>query len=151
MEGFFIPTNEKNMNIFQELIGKSKEAEQFITFENTLKSEGTIRQNNVVIDGQKSHDYELLFKEDGILITFLDEEIIGIKVHFVPTPICKPFQREFVLGLSHISSENDIKKQFNFPKNLNQAPMRADNIYEYENVTVAFDAMTGEAKYAEIK
>ena len=139
------------MNIYQDLLGKSIQSEIFQTFEKTLKSEGILRENNAIIDGKRSHDFELLYKEDGILITFLQEQIIGIKVYFVPTPICKPFQQKFVLGISHISSENDIKKQFNFPQNLNTEPMRSDNIYQYEQVTVAFDAMTGEAKYAEIK
>lgn len=139
------------MNVFTNLLGKSRASSEFIAFEESLKSDGTLRENNILIDGIKSHDYELLYKEDGILITFLADKIILIKVYFTPTPICKPFYSEFTFGLSYISSENEIKKQFNFPQNLNQEPMRADNIYQYENCMVAFDAMTAEIKYAEIK
>lgn len=138
------------MNLFTNLLGKSRTTSEFITFEESLKSEGTLRENNILIDGIKSHDYELLYKEDGILITFLADKVILIKVYFTPTPICKPFFGEFALGLSYISSENEIKKQFNFSQNLNHEPMRADNIYQFENCTVAFDAMTAEIKYAEI-
>lgn len=136
---------------FQEILGMSITNEEFISFEKKLKEKAVKRENNITIDGVKSHDYELLYKEDGLLLTLLNDRVIAIKAYFTPTPICKPFKQDFVLGLSHISSENDIKKQFDFPKNLNQAPMRADNIYHYENCTVAFDAMTGEINYAEIK
>ncbi len=139
------------MNVFTNLLGKPVTATEFLMFKESLKSDAIVRENNIVINGNKSHDYELLFKEDGILITVLNEIISSIKVYFSPTPICKPFRGEFVLGLSYISSENDIKKQFNFPQNLNQEPMRADNIYQYENCTVAFDAMTAEINFAEIK
>lgn len=138
------------MNVFTNLLGKNRNDAEFLAFEKSLKSEATLRENNILIDGTKSHDYELLFKEDGILITILNESISSIKVYFSPTPICKPFRGEFVLGLSYISSENEIKKQFNFPQNLNQSPMRADNVYQYQNCTVAFDAMTAEINFAEI-
>ena len=33
----------------------------------------------------------------------------------------------------------------------NQSPMRADNVYQYQNCTVAFDAMTAEINFAEIR
>ena len=138
------------MNHFQKLLGVRKEDNEFIQFETNLKGTAILR---ILHAGRKDDDiteYELLYKEDGILLTFLDERINKVKLYFAPTPICKPFKDEFVFGLSHISSENDIKKQFEFPKNLNQAPMRADNVYQFENCTVAFDAMTGEINYAEI-
>ena len=138
------------MNQFQNLLGKNKSHENYIQFENQLISEATIRENNIS-SSYKQYDFEILYKQDGILVSFLNDVIIAVKVYFSPTPICQPFRNEFVFGLSYISSENDIKKQFNFPKNLNLEPMRADNIYQYENCTVAFDAMTGEINYAEIR
>lgn len=139
------------MNNYQKLLGKKKDDKEFIHFEANRKDAAVLREKNVEGRMNKTHDYELLYKEDGILLTFLDDKVIKIKVYFTPTPICKPYIGEFVFGLTHISSENDIKKQFEFPQNLNQAPMRADNIYQYENCWVAFDAMTGEINYAEIE
>lgn len=139
------------MSVFTNLLGKNRNDAEFIALENSFKGDRVLRENNIIVDGKKRYDYELLYKEDGILITFLADNIIAIKAYFMPTPICKPFFGVFVLGLSYISSENEIKKQFNFPKNLNQEPMRADNIYQHENCTVAFDAMTAEIKFAEIR
>ena len=136
---------------FQTLINLSIIDEYFSIFEKELKGKAVKRENNVGVEGERTHDFELLYKEDGILLTVLNEQIIGVKVYFSPTPIAQPFQGEFVFGLSHISSENEIKKQFDFPQNLNQVPMRADNRYQYKNCTVAFDAMTGEINFAEIK
>lgn len=134
------------MSVFQNILGKKINDDEVIQFQNSLNGEATKRENNV----SDSYDYELLFKEDGVLFAILNNEIKSIKVFFSPTPITEPFRKEFVYGLSYISSENDVKKQFNFPINLNQEPMRADNIYEYENCSVAFDAMTGEINFAEI-
>jgi len=138
------------MNKFQNILGKNRSHENYIHFENELTSEPTKRENKIS-SSTKQYDYELLYKQDGILVSFLNDVVIGVKVYFSPTPICQPFRNEFVFGLSYISSENDIKKLFDFPQNLNQAPMRADNIYQIENCTVAFDAMTGEINYAEIR
>ena len=135
---------------FQNLLGKNKSHENYIQFESELISEATIRENNIS-SSTKQYDYEILYKQDGILVSFLNDVVIGVKVYFSPTPICQPFRSEFVFGLSYISSENDIKKQFNFPKNFNLEPMRSDNIYQFENCFVAFDAMTGEINYAEIR
>jgi len=133
---------------FQEILNTSRKSETYLKFECFLNDESVLRENNV--SENKLYDYELLYKETGVLVTFLNDEVIKIKVYFSPTPICKPYKNEFVFGLSHISSENDIKKQFDFPRNLNIAPMRADNIYQFENCLVAFDAMTGEINYAEV-
>ncbi|MBS7332550.1 MAG: hypothetical protein KIG88_03005 [Weeksellaceae bacterium] len=135
------------MNNYQAVLGKEITTVDVINFLDSLEGEQTKRENNV----STSYDYELLYKEEGILITISENKISAIKVYFSPTPITQPFRKEFVFGLSYISSENDIKKQFDFPQNLNQEPMRADNIYQYENCTVGFDAMTGEINYAEIK
>lgn len=135
------------MNNYQAVLGKEITAVDVINFLDSLEGEQTKRENNV----STSYDYELLYKDEGILITISENKISAIKVYFSPTPITQPFRKEFVFGLSYISSENDIKKQFEFPQNLNQEPMRADNIYQYENCTVGFDAMTGEINYAEIK
>ena len=134
---------------FQEIIGVEQSNDLYKQFENEIGVPAIKRENN--ISTNDSYVYELLYKEKGILVTFLENKVVKIKVFFSPTPICQPFRGEFVLGLSYISSENDIKKQFDFPQNLNQAPMRADNIYEFQNCTVAFDAMTAEINYAEIK
>ncbi|WP_322969320.1 hypothetical protein [Faecalibacter sp. LW9] len=133
--------------MFQKLLGKNISNDEVVQYFKSLKSEPIQRENNV----SNLYDYEWLFKEDGILITVLNSIIISIKVYFSPTPICQPFRDEFVWGLSYISSENDIKKQFDFPENLNREPMRADNIYQHKNCTVAFDAMTGEINYGEIR
>ncbi|QTV04953.1 hypothetical protein [Faecalibacter bovis] len=135
------------MNNYQAVLGKEITTVDVINFLDSLEGEQTKRENNV----STSYDYELLYKDEGILITISENKISAIKVYFSPTPITQPFRKEFVFGLSYISSENDIKKQFDFPQNLNQEPMRADNIYQYENCTVGFDAMTGEINYAEIK
>ena len=136
---------------FQSILGVNKESEVFHQLESFLDDNPIKRENNITINNQKTHDYELLFKQKGVLITFLNDEVIKIKVYFSPSPICQPFRSEFVFGLSYISSENDIKKQFDFPQNLNQEPMRADNLYQYKNCTVAFDAMTAEINFAEIR
>lgn len=133
---------------FQEIIGIENTDVVYNQFENEIDDVAIKRENNVSTNN--SYDYELLYKKKGVLVTFLNDKVIKIKVYFSPTPICQPFRSEFVFGLSYISSENDIKKQFNFPQNLNQAPMRADNIYEFQNCMVAFDAMTGEINFAEI-
>ena len=133
---------------FQEIIGIENTDVVYNQFENEIDDVASKRENNVSTNN--SYDYELLYKKKGVLVTFLNDKVIKIKVYFSPTPICQPFRSEFVYGLSYISSENDIKKQFEFPKNLNQAPMRADNIYKFQNCTVAFDAMTAEINYAEI-
>lgn len=136
---------------FQDILGVKQSSKLYKQFEESLQDVAMLRVNNIVNNGNKEYDFELLYKSKGILVTFLNEEVIKIKVYFTPTPICIPYRDKFVFGLSHISSENEVKKQFDFPENLNQAPMRADNIYQYENCTVAFDAMTGEINYAEIK
>lgn len=147
MKGFFIQYNADKMSVFQDILGQKITDNKVIQLHNSFEGEPSKRENNTLND----YDYELLYKEEGVLLTVLNDVIIAVKVYFSPTPIAQPFRKAFVFGLSYISSENDIKKQFNFPKNLNQAPMRADNLYHYENCTVAFDAMTGEINYAEIK
>ena len=134
---------------YHALIGIEKSSDLYQNFEKYLNDTPINRENN--ISTNTSYDLEILYKNSGILVTFLEEKVIGVKVYFSPSPIALTFKGEFVYGLSHISSENDIRKQFNFPKNLNIEPMRSDNLYQYENCTVAFDAMTGEINYAEIR
>ena len=134
------------MKIHQKILGKNINDVEVIQLLESFKGEVSKRENNM----NTMFDYQLLYKEEGVLLTIQKEEVITVKVFFASSPIAKPFRNSFAFGLSYISSENDIKKQFNFPKNLNQEPMRADNIYQYENCTVAFDAMTGEINYAEL-
>ena len=122
--------------------------ELFHLFQDEFDSDFIRREMN---HSKSSADYELLYKEKGIYLSISNEEIRSIKIYLSPNPICMAYTGQLMNGLSVTTNETQMVKNPEFQKMKDNDPNRLVNCYIKEHLSMAFDSMTGEILFIEIK
>ena len=136
-------------SLFFDLLGINTENQLFKQFQSEFDST-IIRRENTNNSTSKKYDYDLLYKEKGIYLNILNDEVISVKFYLSPNPICQIYQGKVVNELSPIIDETKITRIADYKRSPNSDPNRLTNDYVLENVSVSFDSMTGEMLYVEI-
>lgn len=141
---------QANPDLFLQLIGQSIEDDLYKKFQKEFESPIYSREN-FVETSPKTYDYDVLYKEKGIYLTILNNEVASIKFYLSPNPVCTVYNGKIMYGLSSVVDETQATRKFDFTKKGNYNPNRLVSEYAKENVTIAFDSMTGEILYVEVE
>ncbi len=132
---------QSNPDLFLQLIGKSIQDKLFQDFQTEFTSPSTQKLPN----GQL-----YLYKEDGIAVKIVKDQINSIKFYLSPNPICNVYQGQNVFELKRITDETQIRKNDFYERVVNTDPNRLTNNYKRDSCLFSFDSMTGEFLLIEI-
>ena len=140
---------QTNPDLFLQLLGQSIDDDLYQKFKEEFES-STFSRDNFTEKSPKTYDYDVLYKEKGIYLTILNNKVASIKFYLSPNPVCTPYNGKTVNGLSAVVDETQAIRKFNFVKKGNYDPNHLISEYIKENITIAFDSMTGEILHVEI-